>query len=141
MRILIAGLSGAGKTTLALQLGIKLSEHFSCKYVNADDVRTETNNWDFSIEGRLKQAKEMITRSDDTDCDIVIIDTIAPTKEIREDYNADYSIWVDTVRGSQYSDTDELFVPFEDASYKITHHSSQHIDQLVDEIICHFFGF
>ena len=53
--ILIMGLPGAGKTTLANELA-KLIE---CKRLNADEIRKATNDWDFSEEGRKRQAKRM----------------------------------------------------------------------------------
>ena len=48
------GLPGAGKTTLAE----KLSKKLSAEWINADKVRKEFNDWDFSKDGRLRQAKE-----------------------------------------------------------------------------------
>ena len=53
--ILIMGLPGAGKTTLAEELAPKLN----AKRLNADEVRKEANDWDFSEEGRKRQAKRM----------------------------------------------------------------------------------
>ena len=49
------GLPGSGKTTLANELGPMLN----AKRLNADEVRKEANDWDFSEEGRKKQAKRM----------------------------------------------------------------------------------
>lgn len=141
MRILIAGLSGAGKTTLALQVSARLSEHFLCKCVNADNVRAETGNWDFSIPGRFQQAQEMVARSDDTDFDIVVCDFIAPLNWIRDIFDADYSVWMNTVQTSQYSDTDELFEPFLNADCIITEHNEENVDMIVDDIVRHFFRF
>ena len=53
--ILIMGLPGSGKTTLANELGPMLN----AKRLNADEVRKEANDWDFSEEGRKRQAKRM----------------------------------------------------------------------------------
>ena len=53
--ILVMGLPGAGKTTLAEELAPKLN----AKRLNADEVRKEANDWDFSEEGRKRQAKRM----------------------------------------------------------------------------------
>ena len=47
------GLPGSGKTTLANELGPMLN----AKRLNADEVRKEANDWDFSEEGRKRQAK------------------------------------------------------------------------------------
>ena len=46
--ILIMGLPGSGKTTLANELAPLLNT----KRLNADKVRKEANDWDFSEEGR-----------------------------------------------------------------------------------------
>ena len=53
--ILIMGLPGSGKTTLANELAPMLE----AKRLNADEVRKEANDWDFSQEGRKRQAKRM----------------------------------------------------------------------------------
>ena len=53
--ILIMGLPGSGKTTLANELGTMLD----AKRLNADEVRKEANDWDFSKEGRKRQSKRM----------------------------------------------------------------------------------
>ena len=53
--ILIMGLPGSGKTTLAEELAPMLN----AKRLNADEVRKEANDWDFSEEGRKRQAKRM----------------------------------------------------------------------------------
>ena len=55
MKILIMGLPGSGKTTLAAKLKKKLN----AEWINADDVRKENNDWDFSDEGVLRQSKSM----------------------------------------------------------------------------------
>ena len=49
------GLPGSGKTTLADELAPLLN----AKRLNADEVRKEANDWDFSEEGRTRQAKRM----------------------------------------------------------------------------------
>ena len=48
--ILIMGLPGSGKTTLAKELVPLLN----AKWLNADEVRTKYNDWDFSAEGRVR---------------------------------------------------------------------------------------
>ena len=54
-KILIMGLPGSGKTTLAKKLKSKLK----ADWLNADKVRKKFNDWDFSKKGVLKQAKRM----------------------------------------------------------------------------------
>ena len=53
--ILVMGLPGAGKTTLANEMAPMLN----AKRLNADEVRKAANDWDFSEEGRVRQAKRM----------------------------------------------------------------------------------
>ena len=106
-RILIMGLSGTGKTTLAKSLQTKLnSVHF-----NADQVRGMFNDWDFSAEGRIRQSQRMRDLADAAQADYVIADFIAPLNRMRVIFDADFTIWMDTVQRSRFADTDQMFVP------------------------------
>ena len=110
IKILVMGLSGAGKTSLARELRDLIEKAgTSCTHFNADELREKTGNWDFTDKGRLAQATLMRELADIDKSTVVICDFIAPTAELREVFNADYTIWLDTVTSSQYKDTDELF--------------------------------
>ena len=61
-KILIMGLPGSGKTTLASELVPLLN----AKWLNNDKVRKAANDWDFSEEGRARQAKRMDDLVNDT---------------------------------------------------------------------------
>jgi len=106
MKILIMGLSGSGKSELAKELAKLLPNNIR---LNADEIREKYNDWDFSIEGRIRQAKRINELANISDADYVIADFIAPTKESRAIFNADILIWVDTIKSSKYSNTDVIF--------------------------------
>ena len=106
--ILIMGLPGAGKTTLANEL----SKLIESKRLNADEIRKAANDWDFSKEGRKRQAKRM---SDEAlklknEGNNVIADFICPTPEARKLFPADYVAWVDTIKKGRFEDTNQMFV-------------------------------
>lgn len=103
------GLPGSGKTTLAQALQLKLN----CPWFNADTVREQYNDWDFSPEGRIRQGRRMRGLADNcpNNPEYVIADFVAPTQEIRDIFAADYTIWVNTVRASNHPDTDSIFEP------------------------------
>ena len=129
MKILICGLSGSGKTTLADKLHEVLLKDYSCQRLNADEIRQETNNWNFSLRGRIEQAHNITARVDNSD--FIICDFIAPLKELRSVYDADFIIWMDTVKESKFSDTDALFEPVPDANYIVTTHSEEHVTEII----------
>ena len=116
--ILIMGLPGSGKTTLANELGPMLN----AKRLNADEVRKEANDWDFSEEGRKRQAKRMadfaIKLKDEGN--YVVADFICPTPEARSLFPADYIIWVDTINKGRFDDTNKMFVKPEKYDYHVT---------------------
>ena len=105
-RILIMGLPGAGKTRLAQKLLTLLDD---CEWYNADEVRKNYNDWDFSREGRIRQAQRMRELADRSTSKYVICDFVAPLAEQRNIFAADVLVWVDTVKRSNYKDTDAVF--------------------------------
>ena len=117
-KILIMGLPGSGKTTLAS----KLVPLINAKWVNADEVRKAANDWDFSEEGRKIQAKRMadIAEKHKQEGHHVVADFICPTPAARELFNADYIIWVDTIKEGRFADTNAMFVKPEKYDYHVT---------------------
>ena len=106
--ILIMGLPGSGKTTLANELAPMLN----AKRLNADEVRKEANDWDFSEEGRKRQAKRMakLAIKLKEDGNYVVADFICPTHESRKLFPSDCIIWVDTIQKGRFEDTNKMFV-------------------------------
>ena len=112
------GLPGAGKTTLADELAPMLN----AKRLNADEVRKAANDWDFSEEGRTRQAKRMadFALKLKSEGNYVIADFICPTPEARKLFPADYIIWVDTIKEGRFDDTNQMFVKPEKYDFKVT---------------------
>lgn len=107
MRILIFGLPGSGKSTLAEPL----SRLVGGVHLNADRIREEYNDWDFSPEGRMRQAQRMKYLADGVvkAGKICVADFVCPTTETREFFNPDFSIWMDTIKEGRYEDTNKMF--------------------------------
>ena len=112
------GLPGSGKTTLAS----KLVPLIKAKLLNADEVRKEANDWDFSEEGRTRQAKRMadFAKKLNDEGNYVVADFICPTPAARELFNADYIIWVDTIKEGRFADTNAMFIKPEKYDYHVT---------------------
>jgi adenylylsulfate kinase len=116
--ILIMGLPGSGKTTLANELAPLLS----AKRLNADEVRKEANDWDFSEEGRKRQSKRMaeFALKLKKDGNIVVADFICPTPKARDLFPADFVIWVDTIKEGRFDDTNKMFVNPDKFDFHVT---------------------
>ena len=112
------GLPGAGKTTLANEI----APYLNAKRLNADEVRKEANDWDFSEEGRIRQAKRMaeFALKLKAEGDYVIADFIAPTPKARSLFPADFIIWVDTIKEGRFDDTNQMFVKPKTFDYHVT---------------------
>lgn len=117
-KILIMGLPGAGKTTLARQLAKRLK----AVHWNADDVRANINkDLGFTEADRIEQARRMGWL-----CDRAveaghwaIADFVCPTPETRRAFGNAWVVWVDTIKEGRFEDTNKLFVPPEHYDYKV----------------------
>ena len=112
------GLPGSGKTTLA----VELSPLLNAKRLNADEVRKEANDWDFSEEGRTRQAKRMadFALKLKEDGNFVVADFVCPTPAARALFPADFIIWVDTIKEGRFDDTNKMFVKPDKFDFHVT---------------------
>ena len=132
--ILIMGLPGAGKTTLADELAPKLG----AKRLNADEVRKAANDWDFSEEGRKRQAKRMANFAEElkNQGNYVVADFVCPTPEARNLFPADFVIWVDTIKEGRFDDTNKMFVKPEKYDFHVTSQDAKvWAEKILKEII------
>lgn len=147
IKILVMGLPGAGKTYFSDQLKIFLEKNSSIKHlpypyaithefvdpnwkasvgrINADEVRRKYNDWDFSKEGRIRQSLRMFELAIKHPEDFVICDFVAPLPEMRNNFKADWVIWMDTIDAGRYEDTNKAFVPPEIYDFRITEQNAE----------------
>ena len=127
------GLPGSGKTTLANEL----SPLLNAKRLNADEVRKAANDWDFSEEGRKRQAKRMADFALElkNQGNYVVADFICPTPEARKLFPADFVIWVDTIKEGRFDDTNQMFVKPEKFDFHVTTQNAKvWTDKIIKEI-------
>ena len=131
--ILIMGLPGSGKTTLANELAPMLN----AKRLNADEVRKEANDWDFSEEGRKRQARRMadFAKKLKEEGNFVVADFICPTPEARALFPADFIIWVDTIKEGRFDDTNKMFVPPKNYDFIVKQKNAEvEVKKIIDKL-------
>jgi len=156
-KILIMGLPGSGKTFLARALKTHLEEnsnintipyermigmeipptHYrsTVNWFNADDIRKKYNDWDFSKEGRIRQSLRMFQFAIECTGEFVICDFVAPLVEMRNNFKADWTIWVDTIDKGRYEDTNKAFTPPEVYDFRITEQNAEKWAEFIGEHI------
>ena len=119
MKILIMGLPGSGKATLAKLL----APMFNAVWLNADKVRKDANDWDFSPEGRKRQSLRMWTLAEEAidNNRVVVADFVCPTEDTRKEFHADYIVWMDTIKEGRFEDTNKMFEAPTKYDFKVKH--------------------
>ena len=128
------GLPGSGKTSLAS----KLVPLLKAKWLNNDKVRKTVNDWDFSEEGRSRQAKRMADLAEKykKEGSYVVCDFTCPTPKARELFNADYIVWVNTIKEGRFDDTNKMFVKPEKFDFKVKTQDAEHwATKIADQLI------
>lgn len=113
-KILIMGLPGSGKTTLAELLVPRIG----AAWFNADAVRQEiSSDLGFEEKDRLEHARRMgkMVEFASKYGTFAVADFVCPTKKARELFNADIVIWVDRIQEGRFEDTNKMFEKPDDA--------------------------
>jgi adenylylsulfate kinase len=132
IKILIMGLPGAGKTTLASVLKNFLeSNNKTVTHLNADEVRKIHNDWDFTESGRIRQSIRMFHLAKVETSDFVIADFVAPLPEMRSNFSPDWIIWVDTITEGRFIDTNNVFVPPRFYDFKVTKQDAETFSKII----------
>jgi adenylylsulfate kinase len=130
------GLPGSGKTTLAQEVVAGLRFRTGLLWLNADTVRKEYDDWDFSEEGRIRQSTRMRKLADDSGKSIIIIDMVCPLPVMRTNIDADITVWVDTIKESRFEDTNKAFIPPSKYDVRVTHQDSKWwAETVIDRIL------
>jgi hypothetical protein len=157
VKILIMGLPGSGKTYFAERLKsyLELNSNFKnmplnklaeyempplywsakVEWFNADEIRKRYNDWDFSKDGRIRQSIRMADFALRSTSDYVICDFVAPLPEMRNNFKADWTIWMDTIDQGRYEDTNKAFVPPEIYDFRINEQNAEKWVSFVGEHI------
>lgn len=117
MKVLIFGLPGSGKTSLAEPF----AKEIGGVWINADTIRKKYNDWDFSTEGRERQAFRMSMIADGVVAAgrIAVCDFVCPTEETRKKFGADFTVWMDTIKEGRFEDTNKIFETPVDVDYRV----------------------
>lgn len=132
MTILVTGRNSVGKSFFCKQF----LKHVSAAYFNNDDVRRQTGNNDFSMNGRILAAQNMRKLADQSFAEIKLIDMICPTPELRKILAPDVIVFIDSDRPSKYPDTDAIYIrpTKNEADYFFSGHTRK-TDELVQRVV------
>ena len=124
-KILIMGLPGSGKTSLAKLL----APMFNAVLINEDEVRKEANDFDLSEVGRSIHTNRMKRLADESiQNNRNVVADFECTDDERKDFNADYIIYMDTIKESKLE-------PPSNFDFKVTHKDAQMFSFLIKQEI------
>jgi adenylylsulfate kinase len=132
MKILIFGLPGSGKTTLAKPF----AELIGGVHINADEVRQHYDDWDFTPEGRMRQANRMRHLSDGVvrAGKIAVTDFVCPTEQARQAFDPDFTVWMDTIKEGRFEDTNKMFQAPPQCDYHVSEWFNDTHEQLLQVV-------
>jgi len=135
VKILIFGLPGSGKSTLAEPF----ADLIGGVWINADQVRSHYDDWDFKPEGRMRQALRMRYLADGVVLSgkIAVADFVCPTEQARQEFAPDYTVWMDTIKEGRYEDTNKMFEQPPHCDYHVSQWFDNTHEQLV-EVVRHY---
>lgn len=118
-KVLVMGLPGAGKTTLARLLADRLP----ARWFNADEIRaTRHRDLGFSLADRIEHARRMGVYCDEAIAagHHAVADFVCPTPQTRAAFGPAFTIFVDRIAAGRYADTNAMFVPPERFDVRVT---------------------
>ena len=133
-KVLVFGLPGSGKSYLSERVVSYLGDN--AVWINADRVREEANDWDFSEEGRNRQFNRMKDLADKVDAEgkIAICDFVCPFSSNRQKFGADCTIFVDTIEEGRFEDTNKAFERPRQLDEDIDYHITQKDEQASKDV-------
>lgn len=136
IKILIMGLPGSGKTTFAEKLKYNLEIlNKSVDWFNADQIRMQFDDWDFSLNGRIRQSVRMADLAQKSKLDYVLLDFVAPLPISRYNVSADWVIWMDTIESGRFEDTNKLFENPVNYDFRITEQNAEYWSNIIADKI------
>lgn len=129
------GLPGSGKTWLAE----RLQKRLQCAWYNADEIRKMANDWEFTDLARFRQANRMasLANTEKLFDRTVICDFVCPTPTLRNVFQADYTVWMDTITEGRFEDTNKVFETPDSVDYHVTKWFDNTDETLADAIERH----